>query len=591
MTRPHRRMIPLPDAQALTQGPDAIHLRKKKDRFLFMTYNLLAQALVRRDMFPQASQKALRWKFRKQNLLQELFEFGPDLACLQEVDFWEETYLPALTKAGYETAYYKNMSKKHGCAIIWRKSRFEKVDQQTLEYDEHGQPTFTTGNIGLMVALKPAVASTENPDPNADMLLPEEEEEEEEEGDHAGHSNAGSDQNQFNLDIPGGILVATTHLFWRPDGSYERLRQAAIFQEKVNEWNKHLNYTVLIGGDFNTTPRDAAYRAMTRNQMSPTQIQDLNNWLVTEVTRVQEQAKAESEAAAQNKDEANTDDTLAPTAGAGAESDSVDQLTSQTENLALNGKPKTNASKKDSEPFVATIDRPYRAAPSGIKLPVIVKQNGNKDNALPTEAATQSSSSSSSSPPPTIMDSKDFAKNHDPKIKDLAKKLAAGSKASEGGEKAKSSTEDAPVIAPLEAFTRPQDLLAKVESYPRCISIYSQYEALTAEHNLNDNVNTKDNTPVDEKTPEAKLAETTATKARTEHTHGEPVYTNYATWFKDCLDYVYLYDQPRNSQGARLVPLKLLEIPHVSYMGVGLPDENFSSDHFCLLVEFAILAK
>lgn len=89
-----------------------------------MHSQLLAQALVRRDMFPHASQKALRWKFRKQNLLQEFFDFGADLACLQEVDFWEETYFPALTKAGYETAYYKNASKKHGCAIVWKKSRY-----------------------------------------------------------------------------------------------------------------------------------------------------------------------------------------------------------------------------------------------------------------------------------------------------------------------------------------------------------------------------------------------------------------------------------------------------------------------------------
>lgn len=74
-------------------------------------------------MFPHASQKALRWKFRKQNLLQEFLAYGPDLACLQEVDFWEEVYLPALTKAGYETSYYKNEKKKHGCAIIWRKTR------------------------------------------------------------------------------------------------------------------------------------------------------------------------------------------------------------------------------------------------------------------------------------------------------------------------------------------------------------------------------------------------------------------------------------------------------------------------------------
>lgn len=152
-------------------------------------------------MFPHATQKALRWKFRKQNILQEFLGFAPDLACLQEVDFWDEVYYPALTKAGYETAYYKNQNKKHGCAIIWRKTRFEKVEQKTLEYDEHGQPTFTTGNIGLMVALKPLKQAAKNPDPNADMVLPDEDDEDEEDTSANGHA-----------ELPGGILVATVSI-------------------------------------------------------------------------------------------------------------------------------------------------------------------------------------------------------------------------------------------------------------------------------------------------------------------------------------------------------------------------------------------
>lgn len=38
-------MIPLPSAQELTQGPNAIRLHKKKDRFLFMTYNVKTHEL------------------------------------------------------------------------------------------------------------------------------------------------------------------------------------------------------------------------------------------------------------------------------------------------------------------------------------------------------------------------------------------------------------------------------------------------------------------------------------------------------------------------------------------------------------------
>ncbi|KAF9924356.1 hypothetical protein FBU30_005659 [Linnemannia zychae] len=550
MSRPHRRMIPLPGAQELTQGLDGARLRKKKDRFLFMTYNLLAQALVRRDMFPHASQKALRWKFRKQNMLQEILGFAPDLACLQEVDFWDEVYHPAFIKAGYDTVYHKNHNKKHGCAIIWRKTRFEKVEQQTLEYDDHGQPTFTTGNVGLMVALKPVEHLTKNPDPNADMVLPDEDEAKDEQTD-----------NQDSEPL-GGILVATTHLFWRPDGSYERLRQASVFLEMVQEWNKTLNYTVLLGGDFNTTPRDAAYRAMTRNEMPPQQIPNLQKWLEDEVSRVQKaEAEAEATKAAETKQQ---------------NGDPVDHLTSQTEMLALdteNGTSNnTSSESKNDLPYRAphtgiilpkqttaptpekdTSDLPYRAPPTGIILP---KQSNGEAK---LDLATLS---------PTMVDPATFKDSNDPKLLNLAANAASG--------------EDAPVVAPLEAFTPPKDLLLAIESQPRCISIYGQYEALTK------------NDPAEVNTAlaaQTAATESTASAPPAHSTHGEPMFTNFATWFKDTLDYVYLFDQPIPTSGARLVPLKLLEIPDKSFLGHGLPDENFSSDHLCLLVEFAILLR
>ncbi|KAG0062903.1 hypothetical protein BGZ89_010308 [Linnemannia elongata] len=565
MSRPQRRMIPLPSAQELTQGPNAIRLHKKKDRFLFMTYNLLAQALVRRDMFPHATQKALRWKFRKQNILQEFLGFAPDLACLQEVDFWDEVYYPALTKAGYETAYYKNQNKKHGCAIIWRKTRFEKVEQKTLEYDDHGQPTFTTGNVGLMVALKPLKQAAKNPDPNADMVLPDEDDENE---DTSANGHA---------ELPGGILVATTHLFWRPDGSYERLRQASILLDKIQEWNKDLNYTILLGGDFNTTPRDAAYRAMTRNEMPAQQIPNLQKWLEDEVDRVQKAEAAAAEAA-----EAAVA-LAAQQAQAQQDGDSVDQLVAQAENLTLEST--KNGASNGTTTGEPKNDLPYRAPPTGIILPKQAPAVPEKDAAadlpyrapptgiiLPKQATNGASNGDSKLDlavlPQTMVDSKTFKDSIDPKLQQLAAITASG--------------EDAPVVAPLEAFTPAQDLKTAIEAHPRCVSIYGQYETLTKDDPAEVN--------------EAAAAQTAATESTASappavSTHGEPTFTNFATWFKDTLDYVYLYDQPIPESGARLVPLRLLEIPDKSFLGHGLPDENFSSDHLCLMVEFAILLR
>ncbi|KAK3805363.1 MAG: hypothetical protein J3Q66DRAFT_127970 [Benniella sp.] len=703
MSRPHRRMLVLHNAKDLAHHQGRARLRKK-DRFLFMTYNLLAQALVRRDMFPYASQKALRWKFRKQNLLQEFLEYKPDLACLQEVDFWDEVYHPALTKAGYDTVYYKNLNKKHGCAIIWRHSRFEKVDQLTLEYDDIGQPTFRTGNIGLMVALRPVQRKPEheNPDPNADMLLPEDNDDNNEHGEASTYADGeaaadGEAEDDAKGDTPGGILVATTHLFWRPDGSYERLRQASILLEKINEWNQQLKYTVLLGGDFNTTPRDAAYRAMTRNQMPPQQIPNLEQWLVDEVTRVQQaeaeaEAQAVAEAASASAASASVTSASASEAPNGEQTNrDLEQLADQTQLLDLGDIPKdakkaktkdtngaanaetasgssgssgsstpkdsngstdalndtteasngaTEASKgtakaKEGNAKDKTSDLPYRAPPTGIILPKKANakvtsrspgssgsstpedsngtKEGNgkdKDPDLPyrapptgiilpkkanakvtsrssttdgskgaTKKANAKATSGSSTTEdtgdtketgPTIVDAAGYATSEDPKLKRLATALG------------ESGGEDTPIVAPLEAFTPPRQLLATIESFARCISIYGQYEALTKDSPAE----------VNEAAAAKTAAETsTATPAHVHSTHGEPTFTNFATWFKDTLDYVYLRDEPIPENGARLVPLRLLEIPDKSHLGHGLPDENFSSDHLCLVVDFAILAR
>lgn len=91
-----------------------------------------------------------------------------------------------------------NISIVAGFLLLFGVTRFEKVEQKTLEYDENGQPTFTTGNIGLMVALKPLKQAAKNPDPNADMVLPDEDEDKEDSNAH--------DQ---DAELPGGILVAT----------------------------------------------------------------------------------------------------------------------------------------------------------------------------------------------------------------------------------------------------------------------------------------------------------------------------------------------------------------------------------------------
>lgn len=50
-----------------------------------MSYNILAQTLIRREIYP-TNGKILKWSVRSQILLDELKHYNADIMCLQEVD-------------------------------------------------------------------------------------------------------------------------------------------------------------------------------------------------------------------------------------------------------------------------------------------------------------------------------------------------------------------------------------------------------------------------------------------------------------------------------------------------------------------------
>ncbi|KAJ3538493.1 hypothetical protein NMY22_g5134 [Coprinellus aureogranulatus] len=159
-----------------------------------MTWNLLAQTLVRRDLFPTSD--CLKASQRRHLLHEEIERQNADILCLQEVDTLDKL-LPVLEKAGYSHRYASGPFKKHGCLIAFKKSLYSAaVAEKTIFYDDeqvsaHGTDvqkigkSFRTKNIGLIVGLRRL--------DNAD----------------------------------NGLVVATTHLFWHPRYTYERTRWAS----------------------------------------------------------------------------------------------------------------------------------------------------------------------------------------------------------------------------------------------------------------------------------------------------------------------------------------------------------------------------
>ncbi|KAF9069137.1 Endonuclease/exonuclease/phosphatase [Rhodocollybia butyracea] len=196
-------------------------------RVKILTWNLLAQCLVRRELFPNSD--CLKATQREHMLYRELLLQNADIMCLQEVDRLDKL-LPVLESAGYKYNYAAGPKKKHGCLIAFK--GYEEINSKMVIYDDQQVRysdgvsskggSFRTKNIGHIVALK----------------LPD------------------SDQ---------GFIVATTHLFWHPKYLYERARQTVILKREVIQFKKavgHENWPCIISGDFNFTPDDPVYSLM-----------------------------------------------------------------------------------------------------------------------------------------------------------------------------------------------------------------------------------------------------------------------------------------------------------------------------------------
>ncbi|CAB4374790.1 unnamed protein product [Rhizophagus irregularis] len=222
-----KEMITLPNVIEETNG------------ITIMTYNLLAQSLCKRELFPNCGD-ALKWKNRRPRLIKEIFYYLPDIGCFQEMDDnnYNDTFKPEFEKSGYDTLFYKgDNTKQHGCCIAWKKSKFTKLKESTFDFDKIGVPTMITNCIGIIVAL-----------------------------------------GILNKKENKGVVICTTHLYWRPESMYERTRQCLILYQNLLRVKEEFNFPAFLAGDFNSTPHDPIYQLMVnKSKLSEEQVSILEN--------------------------------------------------------------------------------------------------------------------------------------------------------------------------------------------------------------------------------------------------------------------------------------------------------------------------
>lgn len=233
-------------------------IQGKQRKIKVVSWNILAQGLVRRKLFPVSD--CLKFKDRSLGLTAELSSrrgHGWDVGCFQEVDRME-VHGETLEQDGFSWLYEKGYEKKqHGLLIAWRRSLFGEqeaaklivyFDDEDVAGHQRKACSRVTRNVGLFAALRfQSPEGGESPSPRA-----------------------------------CGVIVATTHLFWHPMHAYERARQSGILKRRLDEFRTSLGddwseSTVILAGDFNDQPHSATYHLLTGRNLTGHCIQELKD--------------------------------------------------------------------------------------------------------------------------------------------------------------------------------------------------------------------------------------------------------------------------------------------------------------------------
>ncbi|SMN20485.1 similar to Saccharomyces cerevisiae YMR285C NGL2 Protein involved in 5.8S rRNA processing [Maudiozyma saulgeensis] len=207
-----------------------------------MTYNILAQSLIRRELFPEAHD-AIRWSNRSRTFINLFRFYDADVICMQEVDIqqWEKFWVPQMQELGYEGRFFRGTrTKVHGVAIFWKVEMFDCADKLEINLDNKiDLPNEVYG-----------VSTTRTKTRNAALIL--------------------ALQFRHKRGKRKGILIGTTHLFWHPFGTFERVRQLYLILENYKKFIVRMNgnttettWLPFLTGDFNSQPSDSPYLALT----------------------------------------------------------------------------------------------------------------------------------------------------------------------------------------------------------------------------------------------------------------------------------------------------------------------------------------
>ncbi|MCA9716437.1 MAG: endonuclease/exonuclease/phosphatase family protein [Myxococcales bacterium] len=103
--------------------------------FSVVTYNVLAQAYVRRDRYPRSPEHALEAGARRRRLLDRIADLDADILCLQEVEPDAHAAIAERLGDAYVALYEGKRGRPDGASVLVRRARFRVRSSRALHYE------------------------------------------------------------------------------------------------------------------------------------------------------------------------------------------------------------------------------------------------------------------------------------------------------------------------------------------------------------------------------------------------------------------------------------------------------------------------
>ncbi|CAL1530723.1 unnamed protein product [Lymnaea stagnalis] len=250
--------------------------------FSVMCYNVLCDKLCTKAMYAYCPTWALSWDYRKKGIMNDIIRNNADILTLQEVETeqYYSMFLPELAAQGYNGIFLPksrvrtmNSDKEKkcvdGCAIFYKKNKFEKVNEYQIEFSQlatkEGASNTDTDMINR-VSTKDNIAIVAVLKTRPDVYL------------------------NSPVTAPKGLtqmlMVSTAHIHWDPQSPDVKLVQTMMLIEELQKFVKETSMQfrpnapppsldadlcnsmpLILCGDFNSLPDSGVYEFLSKGRL------------------------------------------------------------------------------------------------------------------------------------------------------------------------------------------------------------------------------------------------------------------------------------------------------------------------------------